>query len=372
MKIALVHDYLNQIGGAERVLAVLAEMFPKAPIYTLLYDKKKMRGMFSDRDIKTSFLDFQFVRNHHRLFIPLMPHAIRTMHLADKFDLIISDSAGFAKGIPHDRNTKHLSYCHTPLRYVWETDTYFNGGFRHGVFKSTFKPLFSYVKKFDYRFAQYPDVLLANSHFIADKVREYYHRNAAVLYPPVDLRKFYPDSTTTYNLPPTTYFLAVGRFLPYKKFDLIIDTFNKNNLPLIIVGGGREEMNLKKQATSKNITFLPYQDDIKLRELYNGAKALLFPQVEDFGLVAAEAHACGTPVIAFDGGGAHEIVQDGVTGVLFNEQSVSGLSAAIQRFETYTFNQRAISETAQRFSKENFEKGIMDAIKQLMNLQTTY
>lgn len=366
MRIALVHDYLNQIGGAERVLKVLAEMFPKAPIYTLLHDKRKMRGMFQGRDVRTSFLDWPFVRNHHRLFIPLMPFAIRTMHLADKFDLIISDSASFAKGIPHDRKTKHLSYCHTPLRYVWETETYFGKGLKHGVFRNIFKPLFRYVKRYDYRFAQYPDVMLANSQFIADKVQDYYHRDVAVLYPPVDLSVFHPDSTNSLQLKASSYFIAVGRFLPYKKFDLIIDAFNVNGLPLIIVGAGREEANLKQRATSKNIKFLPYQDDAKLRELYNGAKGLIFPHVEDFGLVAAEAQACGTPVLALNAGGAKEIVQDGVSGVLFNEQSVAGLQSAIARFQSMHFDREVIARSAERFSREQFEAGIRSAIDSLM------
>jgi glycosyltransferase involved in cell wall biosynthesis len=364
MRLALVHDYLNQIGGAERVLRVLTEMFPNAPIYTLLYDKKKMRGMFADKDIKTSFLDFPFIRSHHRLFIPFMAHAMRTMHLGGKFDVVISDSAGFAKGIPHDKNTKHISYCHTPLRYVWETDTYFGKGLRHGTFKSVFKPLFSYVKKFDYRFAQYPDVLLANSQFIADKVKQYYGREAQVLYPPVDLSIFGYDAKVTAG----EYFLAVGRFLPYKKFDLIIDAFNANGLPLIIVGGGREEASLKKRVTSKHISFLPYQDDAKLRELYNGAKGLIFPQVEDFGLVAAEAQACGTPVVAFNGGGAKEIVQDGVSGVLFDEQSVASLQAALVRFLSITFDRKAIAKSAERFSRERFEAGIRAQVISLMGI----
>lgn len=362
MKVALAHDYLNQIGGAERVLKVLTEMFPKAPIYTLLYDKKKMRGMFADRDIKTSFLDFQFVRNHHRLFIPFMSHAIRTMHLGGKFDLVISDSAGFAKGIPHDKSTKHITYCHTPLRYAWETDTYFGKGLRHGTFKSVFKPLFSYVKKFDYQFAQYPDVLLANSQFIAQKIKQYYHREAQVLYPPVDTKLFSYNART----PVGEYFLAVGRFLPYKKFDLIIDAFNANGLPLLIVGAGREEATLKKRATSKQIHFLSFQDDEKLRDLYRVARGLIFPHVEDFGLVAAEAQACGTPLIALNAGGAREIVQDGVSGVLFDDQSVAGLQAALVRFMSLQFDREAVAKSAERFSRKQFEAGIRRVVQEVM------
>ena len=189
-KIALVHDYLNQYGGAERVLEVFMEMFPDSPVYTILYDKEKTLNRFRERIKKTSFLDFPFARKHHRLFIPLMPSAISSLDLGGEYDLIISDTAGYAKGIKYDsRETRHISYIHTPLRYVWETDSYF----KSKIFKTIFRPIFNYLKKWDHKTAQKPDILIANSRFIADKIKKYYNRDAKVIYPPVDTKNFYLD-----------------------------------------------------------------------------------------------------------------------------------------------------------------------------------
>ena len=356
MKVALVHDYLNQYGGAERVLEVLMEMFPDAPVYTILHDEEKTLNRFRGRVKKTSFLDFSFARKHHRLFIPLMPLAAQLIDLRNQsYDLIISDTAGYAKGIKYDhKKTRHISYIHTPLRYAWETDSYF----KSKIFKAVFKPIFNYLKKWDYKMAQKPDVLIANSRFIADKVKKYYHREAQVIYPPVDTRKFYFEATNQKN---KDYYLAVGRLIHYKRFDLIIEAFARLGSPLKIVGDGPEQYKLKIQSEKLkiNVEFISFSTDDELRKLYSGAKALIFPQVEDFGLVAAEAQACGTPVIAFAGGGVMEIVENGITGVLFNEQSIDSLIAATREAKKIEFNRTKISQIAQKFSKDNFKKQIL-------------
>ncbi len=446
MKVALVHDYLNQIGGGERVLQQLMKMFPEAPIYTLLYDQKKTLGMYELPPLRhpeaegspaghsisrvkgTSFLDFQFARNHHRLFIPLMPLAARKMDLGSEYDLIISDSAGFGKGITYDRaKTKHLCYVHTPLRYAWETETYFGHSFAAVAFTSIFKPAFNYVRNFDYQAGQKPDMLLANSQYIAEKIKNYYDREAEVVYPPVDFTRFFYDPSpsvvpipsviastrrlTTPSLVTTVtgsnpsplsfrsthpesmspgsrvpsadgprmtdaageYFLAAGRLLHYKRFDLIIDTFNKLGLPLKIVGTGPEEKKLRAQASRLSlrvpeaIQFLGFiKSDEELRKLYSGAKAFIMANEEDFGLVTAEAQACGTPVIAYGAGGSLEIVEPRVTGMFFQEQTIESLTKTIEEFERIKFDRQAISEKAKRFSVENFEKGIKVAVAQLL------
>ncbi|TSC81882.1 MAG: glycosyl transferase family protein [Parcubacteria group bacterium Gr01-1014_19] len=301
MKVALVHDYLNQYGGAERVLECLMEMFPDAPVFTLMHDREKTDSRFAGRVERTSFLDFPFARRHHRLFIPLMPLAAKTINLGSEFDLIISDTAGFAKGIRYDhRNTQHISYIH-----------------------------------------------------------------ARVIYPPVDTSVFYHDEDTR-KRKGAGYYLAVGRLLHYKKFDLVIDAFHKLGFPLKIVGSGAEAEKLKaqcKKLNAENIELLPFVEDEKeLRKLYNGAKALIFPQVEDFGLVAAEAQACGLPVIAFAEGGATEIVEHGKTGILFPQQSVESLVGAVELFEKKRFQRKAIAASAQRFSKKQFQKEIVKLI----------
>ncbi|TSC89538.1 MAG: Uncharacterized protein G01um10143_28 [Parcubacteria group bacterium Gr01-1014_3] len=366
MRIALVHDYLNQYGGAERVLETLMEMFPEAPVYTLLHDPAKTFGKFTDRVKKTSVLDFQFARDNHRWFIPLMPIAAGMLDLGDEYDLVISDTAGYAKGIKHGAKTKHISYIHTPLRYAWETD-YLNFQFsiiNLQFWKPFLKPVINYLKNWDFEAGQKPNILISNSSFIAGKVKDYYGRDSEVVYPPVDSERFYyvPKSYDKDN----TYYLAIGRLLHYKRFDLVVDAFAKLGFPLKIVGSGPESENLKlkiENLKSSNIELIPAsKTDDELRQLYGGAKALIFPQVEDFGLVAAEAQACGAPVIAYAAGGALEIVQDGKTGALFNVQTPEGLMEAVQRFEQMRFNRKSVSMAAKKFSKVNFKKQILSLV----------
>lgn len=358
MKIALAHDYLNQLGGGERVFEVLLDMFQEAEVYTLLYDEAATRGRFKHRVIHTSFLDNPYINRHHRGVIPLMPLAAWTLRIPDDVDLVISDSASFAKAIRVGKNTKHLSYIHTPLRYAWETRSYF----KSKLFMSVFAPLFAYMRRSDYRAAQRPEKLLANSRFIAEKIQHYYQRSAEVLYPPYDSSSFYFDD----QVKTEDYFLAVGRLLSYKRFDLIIAASKELGLPLKIVGEGREYTRLLAQAKGvKNIEFLGFVAEEKLRDLYANARALIFPHVEDFGLVAVEAQACGTPVIALNAGGAREIVINERTGVLFEEQSVTGLKAAIKRCMELTFDREEIAQSAKRFSREQFEAGIWRGIKEV-------
>ncbi len=351
MRVALVHDYLNQYGGAERVLEVLAEMFPEAPIYTLLYDEAKTYGRFKGRVRKTSFLDHPFVWRRHRLFIPLLPMAASRLRVPNEYDLIISSTAGYAKGVSYG-NAKHASYCHTPLRYAWEPDYLTAKLGTNPVVRAALAPLLWYLRRWDYRAGQKPNLIVANSRFIAEKIRRAYGREAEVVHPPVDTAAFYHDTSVRRG----NRYLAAGRMLHYKRFDLVIDAFNKLGLPLTIVGDGPELKNLRRRA-EPNIEFLPFvPDTAELRRLYSSAKALIFPQVEDFGLVAAEALSCGTPVIAYDAGGAKEIVADGRNGVLFPAQTAEALIAAVHRFGPLQFDPAATAASAEKFSKGMFVK----------------
>lgn len=337
------------------------EIFPGAPIYTLLHDAEKTRNRFKDRIKETSFLDFKIARINHRIFIPFMPMAAHFLNLEDKYDLIISDTAGYAKGVSYGKNTKHISYIHTPLRYAWEQKEFLSGLI--SSWKIAFgRPILNYLKNWDYRAGQRPDKLIANSRFIAGKIKDYYGRDAEVIYPPVDTKKFYREGAKKGE-----YYLAVGRLLHYKRFDLIIKAFAKIGLPLKIVGSGPEEKNIREIISQiPNIEFVPFvKDENDLRKLYNSAKALIFPQVEDFGLVAAEAQACGTPVIAYAAGGALEIIKEGKTGLFFKEQSPEALAEAVLRCEKTRFDPKKIAEAGKKFSKEVFKKSFLTVVKSM-------
>ena len=359
LRVALVHDYLNQFGGAERVLLALAEMFPQAPIYTLFYEPDVLDGHLKEREIKTSFLDHPFIRRRHRLFIPLFAKAAESIDLGDNYDLIISDSAGFAKGVKH-RSGKHIAYIHTPLRYAWEPQEWLDTLFPKPLIKFA-EPIISYLRRWDKRAGQRPDTILANSAYTAQKIKKFYGREADVLHPPVNNKVFYPDL----NPGKENYFIAFGRLIHYKRFDLVIKAFNKLNLALKIVGSGPEEEKLRRLIQSDRIRMTPeIQDENLLRRTLSDAQALIFPQVEDFGLSAAESLACGTPVIAYRAGGALEIVNDGINGVFFEEQTEESLIEAIQRFQKMELQKEQITKSAQKFSEEKFKQKLTEVINQ--------
>ncbi len=365
MKIALLHDYLNQWGGAERVLHVLAQMFPEADIYTLFYDKEKLTHRFAGNNIKTSFIDHPVVHNNHRLFIPIMPLAARLLKVKNDYDLIISDSAGFAKGFRHSKKTKHICYCHTPLRYAWEPE-YITSKYKDlsgGVVGKLASAALSYLKSWDLEASKRPDLMLANSGYIADKIKKYYDIEAQVLHPPIDTKFFSYDP----KIKKGKYFLAVGRFMHYKKFDLIIKAFNKLKLPLKVVGDGPESSFLTSMASDFPIEFIKNPSDEELRSLYRSAKALIFPQVEDFGMVAAEAIACGTPVLAYAQGGALEIVEDAKNGLFFSEQTPESLASAVEKFLKKRWDKKKISLSAEKFSADNFKKEFLNIIERVQN-----
>jgi len=312
------------------------------------------------RSNKKSGVIHEFVINNHRLFIPLMPLAASLMKVNSDYNVVLSSSAGFGKGIRVGKNAVHISYCHTPLRYAWEYYKYFNWP---KYLKILSAPAFWYLRKWDKRAGRKSQKLIANSKYIAEKINNYYKREAQVIYPPVDTEKFCIKPKVKKG----DYFLAVGRLIHYKKFDLIIQAFNKLNLPLLIVGNGPELENLKNIAKSPKIEFLTSVTDEQLVVLYNGAQGFIFPQVEDFGLVAVEAQACGTPVIALNQGGAKEIVKNRETGILFDNQTVDDLIMAIRKFQIIKFDQKKIRESALKFSKNKFKKNILKTVYEARN-----
>ena len=358
MKIALVHDYLVQYGGAERVLEAFTEIFPRAPIYTMVYDRKLMSKSFSGKKISTSFLQkIPFVGSHHRLFPLLMPIAIEQFDLS-KYDIVLSDSNSYAKGAITMPHTLHITYCHTPMRYAWDDCHKYLREFKYSNLTKKFVPFaMNYIRMWDRISADRPDRYIANSKFVAFRIKKYYNKNSFVINPPVNAKNFYISKSVK------NYYLMVGRALPYKRFDIVIKAFNELKLPLKIIGKGLEINKLKKYADS-NIEFLGYLNDRKTSDYYSKCKAFIFPPEEDFGITPLEAMASGRPVIAFRGGGALETVIENKTGLFFNEQTPQSIISAVRSFDSCKFDSKEIREHALRFDKEIFKEKIKKFVEE--------
>jgi glycosyltransferase involved in cell wall biosynthesis len=361
MRVAIVHDYLTELGGAERVLEAICELFPHAPIYTLIYDKKATGGIFEGRRIHTSFLQrFPFSRRRHRNYAWLMPMAVEGLDLS-KYDLVVSDSSSYAKGVITKPNTIHVCYCHTPIRYAWDDSHRYVKEFGAPRIFRWLIPLFlNYLRIWDKEAALRVDWFATNSSFVRDRIRKYYRVDAEVVHPPVDT-----DFFSAVRREAKDYFLAAGRLVAYKRFDLAIKACNEMKLKLVVAGEGPEEKKLRKIA-GPEITFAGRVSDEKLRELYAGAKALIFPQEEDFGIIAVEAMAAGCPVIAYRGGGALENIIEGVTGTFFDHERPSTLAHALEEFDNMKFDPEAIRRHAENFSKSAFKKNIMRVIEKAL------
>lgn len=379
MKVALVHDYLVEYGGAERVLECFSEIFPDAPIYTLVYDKKLASRILPGKTVRGSFLQkIPFSKSFHRLFPLLMPTAIESFNL-DYYDLVLSDSASFAKGVITSEKTKHICYCHTPTRYVWDDCHKYVREFSYPLSLRRLVPFgLNYVRIWDRLASLRVDDYIANSRLVAERLKKYYKRKSEVINPPVFIEELISPSLQrerglylSSSEPASQekgYYLMLGRLMSYKKFDLGIRAFNRLGLPLKIVGGGPELNRLKKIARP-NIEFtgsLPPRDR-RVAEYFARSKALIFPQEEDFGIVSLEAMVSGKPVIAYRAGGALEAVVENETGLFFNEQSVDSLVEAVKSFEEKSsrgvFDAEKIHEFALGFRKEIFMRKIIEFIE---------
>lgn len=352
-----MHDYLTQFGGGERVLKVLMEMFPNATVYTLLHDKKVTQGLLDGSRIKASFLqNIPLARSRHRLFPLFMPIIIEQFDLS-KYDVVISDSHSFGKGVVTGPQTLHISYCFTPMRYVWDDSHRYVREFTVPNWIRSLIPFpLAYVRLWDSFAADRVDSFVAISNFVAKRIKKYYQREAEVVYPPVDCAAYAISEEVSDR------FLLVSRLMSYKRIDLAIEAFNRLGLPLDIVGTGPEEERLKKMA-AKNITFHGFLPDEKVKLMFSKCRAFIFPQEEDFGLTVLEAAASGRPVIAFASGGALETVKDGLTGVFFAEQNVDALCVAVKEVLNKDFNSEAIREHALLFSNERFKVNFMNMLE---------
>jgi glycosyltransferase involved in cell wall biosynthesis len=370
-KIALVHDFLVQYGGAERVLEVLAEMFPEAPIYTLLYDKEKMRGKFKHNKICTSFLQRfpKILRKRYHWLLPFFPVAPETFDLRE-YDLIISSSGAWSKGIIIKLNTTHIAYIHSPMRFVWDYNEKYLSEDRKEKLKFLVRPFLTYLRIWDKSASDRPDYLIANSKYTKDRIEKYYRRESVVICPPVNSPSLIRPSVTFSQREKgdeDKYFLIVSRLSTYKKIDCVIEAFNKLELPLVIIGEGRDEKRLKSIA-NKNIRFLGWQSDEKAAKYYSSARAFIFSAIDDFGIAPVEAMMHGVPVLAIRKGGAKEIVEEGITGEFFDAQIPEIVADCVRRFmeKEKEYDKTLIVEKAKGFSKERFKRELGEYIEGIM------
>lgn len=359
MKIALVHDYLVQYGGAERVLEACAELWPYAPIYTLLHDPVAMRGKFGEKRIYTSFLqNWPLAKKHHRLFPPLMPLAIEQFDFR-QYDIVLSDSSSYAKGILTRPETLHLSYIHTPMRYAWDDCQKYTEDFGFPRLVKKLVPFFmNPIRLWDKASADRVDVLVANSEFVRQRIAKYYRQEARVVHPPVDIERFRVASASERG----DYFLMVGRLIAYKRHDIAIEAFNRLRLPLKIIGRGPEYDRLQRLA-GPTIEFLDRVPDDDLPDYYARCRAFVFPQEEDFGIVAQEAFASGRPVLAYRGGDIVEHLEAGVMGEFFDRQTPDSLVVALERFRPERYDPATIRARVERFDKAQFKAKMKDLVE---------
>lgn len=354
-RVALVHHWLVSPGGAEKVLYELHQMYPNAPIYTAAYLPKKFPE-FASADVRTTFLDkIPYLKYKHQFFPIFLGLPFKTLDMSE-YDLVISSCAAEAKYVRTGDKTLHICYCHTPVRYYW-TDYEWRlknlpFGKLNWLARIVFPMVVGVLRRVDYKAAQGVNVFVANSKHIQQRIKQYYHRESTVIYPPIETEKL---SQMTSGI--RDYYLIVGRQVASKRLDVAVEAFNELGLPLKVAGTG-EEIARQRLRAKANIEFLGYVSDEKRDELFAGAKGFVFPPEEDFGMVPLEAMAAGTPTIAYNQGGAPEYVIEGRTGVLFDRQTSDSLVQAVQRFETMEFDETIIREHAKMFDSAVFRKKI--------------
>ncbi|UFP95557.1 glycosyltransferase family 4 protein [Gloeobacter morelensis] len=361
MKVALVHEYLIKQGGSENVVEALKGLFPEAPIYTSYFGAATMPERWRRYDVRPSFLQklplggSTSYQRRLQYVLPLMPAAYESFDLRE-FDVVISSSHAFAKGVLTRQDALHLSYIHTPTRYLWDMTWEYQRDFRVPLVGALMPLVLSALRTWDFQAAQRPDYLMANSRYVQQRIAKFYRRPSTVVYPPVDTQFFQPVAA-----PSLEYYLAAGRFVPYKRLDLAVEAFNRLGLPLWVAGEGPDLARLRAKARP-NVVFLPYQPPKQLADLFANCRALIFPGEEDFGIVPVEVQACGRPVVAYGRGGATETVADGESGVLFGEQTVEALVAAVERCEQLHWWPDRIRARAENFSQARFGQAVRSCV----------
>jgi glycosyltransferase involved in cell wall biosynthesis len=354
-RVALAHHWLTGMRGGEKVLEEISLLFPEAPIYTLVAQPDRLSARLRSHPLHTSWLQrVPGAARHYRRLLPLFPAAISTLRVRPPVDLVLSSDAGVIKGLAYSPGTPHVCYCHSPPRYLWDLqDDYAQSAEAGGaVGRALFRAIVPHVREFDRQAAARVTHFIANSAFVRERIRHCYGREAEIIHPPVALDEF-----TAAPGPPDVFYLIVSQLTPYKRVDIAVEAFNLLGLPLVIIGEGSERRRLEARA-GKNIVLLGAQPFSVLKDHYRRCRALVFPGIEDFGIVPLEAQASGRPVIAYGKGGALETVVDGVTGLFFPEQTPAHLVAAVERFEAESdrFDPAACRRQAENFSPDKFKR----------------
>jgi glycosyltransferase involved in cell wall biosynthesis len=363
VKTAIVHDWFDGYAGSERVVESFTNIWSDADVFTLadLLTEKERKIVLKSKLPKTSFIQrLPFANTKHRYYLPLFPFAIERFDFSG-YDIIISSSHSVAKGLKKNPRQLHICYCHSPMRYAWDNAELYlkNANISKGLKGVAARSVINYLRKWDLKTASRPDYFIANSKYIAKKIKRIYNRTADVIYPPVDINKF-----SCFN-EKENYFLTASRMVPYKRVDLVVEAFSKMGGKILkVVGQGPEFEKIKNMATS-NVEMLGYKNDIELKALMQKAKAFVFAAEEDFGITVVEAMACGTPVIALNKGGTTETVIDSKTGVLFDTQNAESIKNAMLTFESMKniFNPQEISDHTKQFSREIFESNIKEYVR---------
>jgi glycosyltransferase involved in cell wall biosynthesis len=358
MRLALVHDWLNQIGGAEDVLETLVEMFPSAPVYTSMYWPEKMNPAYREWDIRVTWMDrLPGIYRHHQSYLPLYPLAFAGLDLSG-YDLVLSNKSGFCHGVRTD-DTTHICYCLAPTRYVWDFDAYAAREALSSATRTALRPLVALLRRWDYRAAQQVDRFIAISREVQARIRRYYNRDSVIIHPPVDTVRFQPAATQE------DYYLIVSRLIPYKRIDLAVRAFNQLELPLVIAGDGRDREALEALA-GPTVKFLGYVPDEELPDLFARCQATILPGMEDFAITPVQAQAAGQPVIAYGAGGALDTVIEGETGAFFHELTPGALAEGIRGFDPSVIDPQACVRNAARFDVSVFKDQLSRFIRDKM------
>jgi len=358
-RVAIVHDYLNQMGGAERVVGTLHRMFPEAPIFTTIVDRERLLPELRDATIHTTWMQrIPGIQRRFKLFFWLYPLAMRSMKLRD-YDLVISSSSAYGKAAPVRKGALHLCYCHTPMRFAWDFDTYMAGMRVSPALKLVARMLVMPLRLWDRATARRVDLIVANSTIVSDRIERHYERQAPIVYPPVNLSRYEPSGQ-----PPGNYMLVVSRLVSYKRIDLAVEACSALAIPLIVIGDGPDRQRLESLA-APCVRFLGRLSDSEVREWMQGCQAFLFPGLEDFGITPLEVNGCGRPVIAYRGGGALDTVKPGVNGLFFEEQTAQSLMETLERFDPSQFETAQIRRHAEQFDEARFVRQLRQMIQQM-------